>query len=88
MWIEDLEGLQAASEITSGVENAGMDWNVSDECVIVKYQGITGQHDITFKQLLESMYLGKSIWLINDIEYKILEYIPVLPNLTEFQFNQ
>lgn len=85
MWVECLEALHATSDIASNLPNAKEEWFVNDNDVVLRYQGVTGQHTITFKELLDSEYQYDSVWKIKGKLFQILEYIPASPTLTEFQ---
>ena len=85
MWCECLELLQIASHLDSGSDEYNHDCD--NNVVVMKYQGTTGQHDITFKALREAEHKGDAIWVIDGKEFELLEYVPAKPTLTEFQKN-
>ncbi len=85
MWVDCLQSLEAASEIAAKLPDAEKDWCVGDNSVVLRYQGVTGQHTITFSELMNSEHQYDSIWKIKGELFEILEYVPASPTLTEFQ---
>lgn len=83
MWCECLESLQIASDLDSGDDS--FEHGCRDDSIVMKYQGTTGQHDITFKALREAEHKGDSIWVIDGNEFQLLEYVPAQPILNDFQ---